>query len=144
MTTKLGMANLEMKFRDHTSSKQDRKLVAINCSITSLQKKMDRALERARSICPTYSYLHPMWIKVDELEIEMDQLNQLLRDLINDADLPAPPSSVDGGKDMLYQIISIDGGTPKRARKASSYTSELMNSEANSDFNSSNSSKYFK
>jgi hypothetical protein len=67
-------------------------------------------------------------IKVDELKVELDQLNRLLRDLIKDSDSPSPSSSVEGGAEMLDQIISIDGDTPKRARIGTSDTSELMNS----------------
>jgi hypothetical protein len=60
MTMKLGVANLELKVKEHNQTKQDSKLVAINCAIRFLHEKFNRAEQRAQRYCPNYDDTNPL------------------------------------------------------------------------------------
>lgn len=96
---RIELANLELRSESIGLQKKERKLMALNCEMAIVQKKIDRAEKRATNACLQYDADHFLWKKVDMYELESTNLQMKIAEQINDSPPPKRTKVTDSPPD---------------------------------------------
>jgi hypothetical protein len=115
ISSKIGIATIEMKHKGLIQQKKEGNMIALNCRIQSVQKNIDRAEDRANRHCPEYDGSNPLWKKVVELETELTFLESQLQKLI-EVETIVIDGDDENGSNILNKYVVFDSSTPKRSK----------------------------
>ena len=86
--SKIGIANLEMKAEDLHGQKKDRDLMALNISLTDIQKNLEQLENRAHKFSVTYDKDDPLWKQVAALEQESKEIEDMIKAMVTNQSPP--------------------------------------------------------